>query len=912
MKKIYSIYKSKYLPVMLFLAYFIIPFIIYYCYFRKNMVPITGDGIQYFTSKLFFNNALKDGELPLWNPYLANGIPYASDFNGAFYPLGILLSPLPIKWFVYCYYSIHLAIGATFFFSYLNEIKCSRFASLCTSIIYLFSIHLAGYRKSHMVIIVAIVYLPVILYFIEKYMNTREIKYLLGSSFFIAIQLVSGSHVQYCVYTDILVFFYLIYRMVTDKFPIRKMVKDILIWGFIYIGLSAIQLIPTIELLLYYIYAGAGQTSYDAFLSYSIHPVKILMMIFPNMFGTNVYEALGAAYSSEYDIEIFLGVGVFLLILYIIRNNFNDNRVKMSAIFMGCSFIYASNAHIPVLNKIIYHIPILGGFRCSSRVLFIYIFFGYVLSAIALTEMQKEKELYKFNKMSTKILFIIGTVLAIAFPFIYKSSYKTIKLVFINSIVIIIGIVIATKVLLFIHKRKRVNIKILYSITCALFVSLALIETFPYSKVTVPTSVNDFQVNSPITKDIKDNIGNNKVWLANDTLDGSYQSIIEYNSNVSMEIPSINAYIAFNNPRLFKLFTKKSIMEPYYNYSGLLSGFPDASNNITLQNNLLSMLGVKYIIDPNNFISDDGFIISNMIEDKIVYKSDYIQIPNKSSDLFVYSKPISIKPNTYYIVSFEAKTNTSQTSFYADFYGGEQYDNNKQNTFFKLQPGKHKYEALIYSDNSNISTNTQFRFVVNPTSKIEINNTYVKEMNASRQENVYKPFIINKDNRIFINTNAKNILFSPNSVKNISNTDNIYDNTLKYDLANTSYIENNEDEENYITGKTSISDIKWKRNFITAKVNCDKRSFVNFSQNYFPGWKAYIDGKRTHLFMVNGLIQGIEVPDGEHNIKFVYRPFSIVFGLFITILSLLLMIYLIKKCPKKNTKYNNEAIRRII
>lgn len=911
MKKLKSFYESKYFNILLFAIYFIIPFIVYRDLFLNNMVPLSGDGVQTFSMKLFLNNALKAGELPLWNPYISNGVPYAADLNGAFYPISHLLSPLPIKLFIYSFYSIHLAIGAFFTYLFLKEINCDKMVSICTSIIYLFSIHLNGYRKSHMVIIVAVIYLPVILYFIEKYVKTQKIKYLLASSAAMALAVLSGGHIQSSIYADMAIFAYFIYRMFLSKIPIKKIVTNILLWGLMFLGFAAVQLIPTLELLFNYRSAGASETTYETFLSYSIHPIKIIMMLFPNMFGTDVYQPIGGSYSSEMDIEIFLGVGILLFIFYALKNYWKDSRIKIAAIFMGAAFIYAANAHIPILNKILYHIPILGGFRCSARILFVFIFFGYVLFAVTLSKIKEENDLIRFADFIAKVFISICGVLLIVTPFIYivssdvtkdilKVRYANFQQVYMIPMITMFAIVVCFKFLSFIQSKKKTAVIVMYPIISILMLVITITETSRFSMLSSPTSVDDFGTVESITQQIKCDIGNNKLLVAYTTIDGGNRSIIESNSNVSKEIPAINSYISFNNPRLFRLFTNENIMKPFYNYSGLLTGFPDAKNNLLFKNGLLSMLGVKYILDPLDLINEQGSIINSIQDGVVIYTNPSVQISNQSGELYVYQDYINIEPNTYYKIAFQAETISNQTSFYTDFYGGDLYDFPVQNVSFALKAGTNTYEALLNSEDTTVASDIAFRIVANPTSDINISNITITKMVVDVQESVYIPYYIDDQNKIFENINAKDIVYSPTSVASIDDFENIYNNVSDYDLDDISYVEAS--DMNYTTGATSISDITWKRNSVTAKVTSDNKTFVNFSQNYYPGWKAYIDDKRTELYMVNGLIQGIEVPSGEHTISFRFIPFSVIIGTLITIASILIAILLIMKDRKNKSK----------
>ncbi len=59
------------------------------------------------------------------------------------------------------------------------------------------------------------------------------------------------------------------------------------------------------------------------------------------------------------------------------------------------------------------------------------------------------------------------------------------------------------------------------------------------------------------------------------------------------------------------------------------------------------------------------------------------------------------------------------------------------------------------------------------------------------------------------------------------------------------------------------------------------------SQVYYPGWVARVDGEETPLFRVDGLLQGVAVPAGTHQVEIRFRPLSFRLGLAISGLTLL-------------------------
>lgn len=56
-----------------------------------------------------------------------------------------------------------------------------------------------------------------------------------------------------------------------------------------------------------------------------------------------------------------------------------------------------------------------------------------------------------------------------------------------------------------------------------------------------------------------------------------------------------------------------------------------------------------------------------------------------------------------------------------------------------------------------------------------------------------------------------------------------------------------------------------------------------FSDSFYPGWKAEIDGKKTALYMADGLVKGIVIPKkGNHMVRFNYDPLSLKLGSIVT------------------------------
>jgi hypothetical protein len=94
-------------------------------------------------------------------------------------------------------------------------------------------------------------------------------------------------------------------------------------------------------------------------------------------------------------------------------------------------------------------------------------------------------------------------------------------------------------------------------------------------------------------------------------------------------------------------------------------------------------------------------------------------------------------------------------------------------------------------------------------------------------------------------------------------------------------------------GKTVASEVTYtkydyQQSEITVKTQSNGILFV--SDSWFPGWKAFIDGKETEILKADYAFRGVVVPQGNHTIKFTYLPDSFVIGLKITLLSIVIIV----------------------
>jgi len=72
---------------------------------------------------------------------------------------------------------------------------------------------------------------------------------------------------------------------------------------------------------------------------------------------------------------------------------------------------------------------------------------------------------------------------------------------------------------------------------------------------------------------------------------------------------------------------------------------------------------------------------------------------------------------------------------------------------------------------------------------------------------------------------------------------------------------------------------------VRASMACD--GIVVLSDLYYPGWKAFVDGKAVDVHQANLAMRAVAVPRGTHQIRYVFRPASAYLGASLTAIGIL-------------------------
>ncbi len=85
------------------------------------------------------------------------------------------------------------------------------------------------------------------------------------------------------------------------------------------------------------------------------------------------------------------------------------------------------------------------------------------------------------------------------------------------------------------------------------------------------------------------------------------------------------------------------------------------------------------------------------------------------------------------------------------------------------------------------------------------------------------------------------------------------------------------------SGPGSVSILQLEADDERMEVVASQNAMLLVTDLYYPGWKAYVDGRETPIYRGDYLFRTIFIPAGRHTVEFVYHPRSFRLGLLLTL-----------------------------
>ncbi|MEO0115272.1 MAG: YfhO family protein [candidate division WOR-3 bacterium] len=354
----------------------------------------------------------KHHSIPLWLPHIYSGLPTVGAFLGdIFYPLSLFLR---------LFMSVHLAWTYTFVFQiflaglgtylFLKELKIPSTAAFVLALAYMFSGSVvSNTHEGHDGRLICTTMLPLVLFFLERGMNSKRFYNFLLSGTMLGLQFLSG-HIQQAYYTGLIVIIYFLFRLISDfrynkderRFALLgKLVGFFVLTAIFTACLVTIQYLPVYENLPN---GMRGQTrGYEFATSWAMGPEETFDLITPRFSGglDHYWGRNPFKHHTEY-------LGILPLILALVGIIFCW-REQFTKFFFGLlifTLLMAWGGHTPFYYLPYYLLPGINKFRAPSLIFFTTAFSIVTLAGIGLKFLIGE--IKDIKRVSKFLIWVVG------------------------------------------------------------------------------------------------------------------------------------------------------------------------------------------------------------------------------------------------------------------------------------------------------------------------------------------------------------------------------------------------------------------------------------------------------------------------------------------------------------------------
>jgi hypothetical protein len=325
----------------------------------------------------FYFDAMRDGVIPLWNPYALAGMPTFDLMfgDGSYLPFILLGFVLPVTHVVTFNYTLHLLLaGLTSYLLARIQFKLERWIAAALAVAWVLNPHIISYiyaghtGKYHI-----LAWLPLALLFLLRALSpTARWQDLMGLALTVAA-FVFTTHLQFTYFIMmgfILVWlFHLVPAIAGRRFGEAASLV-VRFWApfLIGVGLAFFIFNPPMQYTKDYgIRGSAEKTTWEHATSWSMHPEEVASLLVPefggineNYWGRNVFKM-----NTESPGVLVWFLGLFGLLAF--------RRVRWYWLWSGIGFaaiIYGLAAHTPVFRLFYEFVPGVKNFRAASMMLF--------------------------------------------------------------------------------------------------------------------------------------------------------------------------------------------------------------------------------------------------------------------------------------------------------------------------------------------------------------------------------------------------------------------------------------------------------------------------------------------------------------------------------------------------------------
>lgn len=891
-----------------------------------------GDGINIYLPNFYARKVL-------WDNLLLSGFPMFADPQVMhWYPPSLLFSMFGGNWSWNVFILLAYLAASCFMYGYVYRLTESRLAGLASGIIF----GLSGYMISHLshtVIIHAAAWIPLILWSFEELRRKWSAGWFLAGVVGLTFSFLGG-HTQIFFYGLLLSIGYAIivgWSAPVGRWRYFSICSLIIILS---IGLAAIQIIPTAELV--------GQSvrtefSYTDFVSHSLPPQQALAMIFPAAFGGLSGYGTTPYFGGINLTELTGYIGLLPLMLAAIGFLTSRQR-RLSFFWMGVALLafLLTLGDATYLARIIYHLPILNRFRAPARHFLEVALAVSVLAGMGVAAIQQQKVTKRLIARtvlvgSAIILACLAALLIFSNHFAAQAAQKgAAQLTFLPwankavGVPLLVFLLSATG-LLFWH-RKSASLLVSALFVAVLVFDLASFGWFDEWRYSMP---DRSALSAPlIATRYRDSLSaTNERLLPLRGAKGKKDEMPPDRSRL-WGVPSASGYNVLILSRVSRLLSmiERGDVPPLWE---------DANDQS------VNLMAIRYFIMPNSKVQiNRGVDASWLAEDMTLWLGPGcnptwhdsltfdLPAPQNSTSIGIVSRlACSVSVPDGAEVARVSLTDVDGKVYQQSMFAGRDtaewaYDcgsvkpsmKHERATVFSSYPAEmygepcegHRYLTILPLNGAKDIKNIKIEWagekggamILEKVSLINDSTKSSKPISALLSNtNNWHPVEETDEALIYENLRVlprawlveEVATVKPEEALSSIKTSKMADGRT-FDPSKIALIEEplafepQQADAKPLAEVANLSDTTME-----VRTASTSQSFLVTSDPYYPGWQVSIDGQPAHLFQADYALRGVQLPPGQHLVRFEFSPSSFYYGAVISAIALLVLLALISK-----------------
>jgi hypothetical protein len=398
---------------------------------------------QYYPGKFMASVMLSKGIFPFWNPYIFSGMPFFADLQIAvMYPFNFILalfvkndklSALAIQNSII----FHYLIASVFSYFLARKLNIQGIFALLFAVLFTYSSYMIVHMI-HMPLVEAVVWFPAVLFLWLKFGETKNFIYPILAGLSMAVCILAG----YPQVPFFNFFFLAVYILFTVYFSFKSGNKNeiihlaagFLIIGILALGLTAFQLLPSLEFIGL---SNRATFDYNFAKQGSMHIYDYVTLIIPKYFGVwSGNDKIGdIQYWSKHQegpwmfsiATVFMSVLILVIfypsLKYFIKEKKNPVLLYTSVFIIVFSFLFSLGGNF-FFHKLVYDfVPFFNRFRNPAHVVYIAMTSILMISFAGLNGIVSDKKVkeyfsgkYFITILSVSFLLLLYIITGSAIP----------------------------------------------------------------------------------------------------------------------------------------------------------------------------------------------------------------------------------------------------------------------------------------------------------------------------------------------------------------------------------------------------------------------------------------------------------------------------------------------------------------